>query len=174
MLKIDKVQQIDDVTIYGDDKSYYTFYPVPQSPRFRLESGKPSFKFVKYRELRKEGDDLFGGVCAFDTEFVVAQEKLESIKTKLQTQVDDYHNKHPLKKNQPVPTVVLAPLTYTGGTVQLNISDGGGALVEAVHSGGKPSLFGNNVATFWVELTKAGATVFEAAMKGEGGFISIV
>ena len=176
MLKIDKIQQIEDVTIYGDDSNYYTFYPVPQSPRFRLENGKPSFKFVKYRELRKDGDDLFGGVCAFDTEFVVEPEKLESIKRKLQTQVDEQYRKiqnNRRDNEQSPPVVIFAPLTYTGGTVNLNISDGG-TLVEAVHGAGKPSLFGNNVATFWVELTKAGATVFEAAMKGEGGFISIV
>ena len=173
MLKTDLLQQIEDVAIYGDDKSYYTFYPLPQSPRFRLADGKPSFKFIKYRELRKEGDDLFGGVCAFDTEFVVAPEKLEAITLKLQAQVDDHYKNKLGGADQP-PAVVFAPLTYTGGTVQLNISDGGGVLIESVRSGNTPSLYGNNVATFWIELTKAGATVFEAAMRGEGGFIEVV
>jgi len=173
MLKIDKVQQIDDVTVYGDDQSYFTFYPVPQSPRFRLENGKPSFNFIKYAEVRKDGDDLFGGVCAFDTEFIVAPEKAVTLKERLQSQVDSFY-KNKLNGTEQPPEVVLAALTYTGGTVNLNISDGGGALVDSVHGAGKPSLFGSNVATFWVELTKAGATVFEAAMKGEGGFVSIV
>src|SRR5688572_19241258 len=112
MLQIDKVQQINDVTVYGDDKSDFTFYLVPQTPRFHLEDGKPVFKFIKYRELRKEGNDLFGGVCAFDTEFVVAPEKLEPVKQALQNQVNAIYQ----PRGQQPPAVVVGPLTYTGGT----------------------------------------------------------
>lgn len=169
MLQIDKVQQIQDVTVYGDDKNDFTFYLVPQTPRFRMEDGKPVFKFVKYRELRKEGNDLFGGVCAFDTEFVVAPDKLAAVKAELQKTVD---NRYQQRGQQP-PQIVIGPLTYTAGTANLNIGEGG-TLVEKVRGAGKPSLFGNNVATFWVELTKAGATVFEQALQGQGGFVSVV
>ncbi|CAE6729131.1 hypothetical protein [Candidatus Nitrotoga fabula] len=169
MLQIDKVQQIQDVTVYGDDKNDFTFYLVPQTPRFRMEDGKPVFKFVKYRELRKEGNDLFGGVCAFDTEFVVAPDKLAAVKAELQKIVD---NRYQQRGQQP-PQIVIGPLTYTAGTANLNIGEGG-TLVEKVRGAGKPSLYGNNVATFWVELTKAGATVFEQALQGQGGFVSVV
>jgi hypothetical protein len=169
MLQIDKIQQINDVTVYGDDKSDFTFYLVPQTPRFRLEDGKPVFKFIKYRELRKEGNDLFGGVCAFDTEFVVAPDKLAAVKQELQNQVNAIYQ----PRGQQPPPVVVGPLTYTGGTANLNIGEGG-TLVEKVRGAGKPSLYGNNVATFWVELTKAGATVFEQALQGQGGFVSVV
>ncbi|MEN3951826.1 hypothetical protein [Iodidimonas sp. SYSU 1G8] len=169
MLQIDKIQQIQDVTVYGDDKSDFTFYLVPQTPRFRLEDGKPVFKFIKYRELRKEGNDLFGGVCAFDTEFVVAPDKLAAVKGELQNQVNAKYQ----QRGQQPPQVVVGPLTYTGGTANLNIGEGG-TLVEKVRGAGKPSLYGNNVATFWVELTKEGATVFEQALQGQGGFVSVV
>jgi hypothetical protein len=169
MLQIDKVQQIEDVTVYGDHPSDFTFYVVPQTPRFRLENGKPSFKFIKYRELRQEGNDLFGGVCAFDTEFVVAPDKLAVVIAKLQEQVNAIYQ----PRGQQPPEVVIGPLTYTGGTATLNIGEGS-TLVEKVRGAGKPSLFGNNVATFWVELTKAGAAVFEQALQGQGGFVSVV
>jgi hypothetical protein len=169
MLQIDKIQQIQDVTVYGDDRSGFTFYAVPQTPRFRLEDGKPVFKFIKYRELRRVGDDLFGGVCAFDTEFVVAPDKLAAVRAELQNQVNTAFQ----QRGQQAPQVVLGPLTYTGGTAQLNIGEGG-TLVQKVRGAGKPSLFGNNVATFWVELTKEGATVFEQALQGQGGFVSVV
>jgi len=169
MLQIDKFEQIEDVTVYGDDKSDFTFYPVPQTPRFRLENGRPAFKFIKYRELRKEGNDLFGGVCAFDTEFVVAPDKLAAVKAELQNTVNALYQ----QRGQQPPQIVVAPLTYTGGTANLNIGEGG-TLVEKVRGAGKPSLYGNNVATFWVELTKAGATVFEQALQGQGGFVSVV
>lgn len=167
MLQIDKVQQIQDVTVYEDDKSDFTFYLVPQTPRFRMEDGKPVFKFIKYRELRREGNDLFGGVCAFDTEFVVAPDKLAAVRAELQKKIDTKY------QGQQPPQIVVSPLTYTGGTATLNIGEGG-TLVEKVRGAGKPSLYGNNVATFWVELTKEGATVFEQALQGQGGFVSVV
>lgn len=169
MLQIDKIQQIQDVTVYGDDKSDFTFYLVPQTPRFRTENGKPVFKFIKYRELRKEGNDLFGGVCAFDTEFIVAPDKLPAVVEELQQQVNNIYQP---RGKQP-PKVIVGPLTYTGGTANLNIGEGG-TLVEKVRGAGKPSLYGSNVATFWVELTKAGSTVFEQALQGQGGFVSVV
>jgi hypothetical protein len=169
MLQIDKVQTIGDVTVYSDDTSDFTFYLVPQTPRYRLENGKPVFKYIKYKEIKQVGDDLFGGLCAFDTEFVVAPDKLAAAKAELQNQVAAIYQPKGL---QP-PQVVVAPLTYTGGTASLNIGEGG-VLVQKVRGAGKPSLYGNNVATFWVELTKEGATVFEKALQGEGGFVSVV
>lgn len=169
MLQIEKVQQIADVTVYGDDKSDFTFYLVPQTPRFRMNNGRASFEFLKYRELRQEGEDLFGGVCAFDTEFVVDPEKLPVVLAALQQQVDAIYQPRGV---QP-PRVVHAPLTFTKGTATLNIGDGS-TLVQKVRGAGKPSLYGNNVATFWVELTKQGATAFEQALQGEGGFVSII
>lgn len=169
MLQIEKVQQIADVTVYGDDKSDFTFYLVPQTPRFRMNNGRASFEFLKYRELRQEGEDLFGGVCAFDTEFVVDPEKLPVVLAALQQQVDAIYQPRGV---QP-PRVVHAPLTFTKGTATLNIGDGS-TLVQKARGAGKPSLYGNNVATFWVELTKQGATVFEQALQGQGGFVSII
>jgi hypothetical protein len=43
-----------------------------------------------------------------------------------------------------------------------------------IPNAGKPSLFGNNVTTFGLELPPDGATFFEQAMQGEGGAVSIV
>lgn len=169
MLQIDNIQQIHDVTVYGDDKSDITFYLVPQTPRFRVEDGRPVFKFVKYKQLREEGGDLFGGLCSFDTEFVVAPDKLAAVKAELQKAVNARYQ----GRGQPPPDLVVAPLGYTGGTATLNIGEGN-VLVQKVRGAGKPSLFGNNVATFWVELTQQGATVFEKALQGKGGFVSVV
>jgi hypothetical protein len=169
MLQIDKIQQIQDITVYGDDTSDHTFYLLPQTPRFRLEDGKPVFKFIKYRELRRDGNDLYGGVCAFDVEFVVAPEKLAAVVGALQGQVDARY----AQRGQQPPQVIVAPLTYTRGTANLNIGEGS-TLVQKVRGAGKPSLFGNNVATFWVELTQQGATVFEQALQGQGGFVSVI
>ena len=38
MLQIDKVQQIEGVTVYGDHEHFNIFYLIPQQPRYRRYS----------------------------------------------------------------------------------------------------------------------------------------
>ncbi|MEO7689574.1 MAG: hypothetical protein ABIS51_09830 [Sphingomonas sp.] len=170
MLKIDKVQQIGSVTVYGDDRKENLFYVLPGGPRFRTdENGRPVFRFIKYRELREEGGDLFGGLVAFDTCLSVPAETMVQIKATLQPQVNAIFQ----GRGMAPPPVEIGPPTYTSGTVTLNIEGANNQLVQKVNHAGVPSLYGENVATFWVELTKEGATIFEAAMRGQGGFVGV-
>ena len=73
MLQIDKVQEIDGVTLYGDSDQINVFYPIPQQPRYRLDpQGQPSFSFFKYRYPVDHPDGKKGGgFLLFDVEFVV-------------------------------------------------------------------------------------------------------
>ncbi|MBC7985600.1 MAG: hypothetical protein H7X93_02875 [Sphingomonadaceae bacterium] len=168
MLKIDDVQQIGSITAYGDDRKPNLFYLLPGGPRFRTdENGRPIFRFIKYRELREEGGDFFGGLVTFDTCLSVPETQLTEVKAALQARV----NAHYQRMNVSPPPVEIGPPTYTTGTVSLTIEGANSQLVQKVNSAGVPSLYGENVATFWVELTKEGATIFEAAMRGQGGFV---
>ena len=89
MLKIDDVLQIGSVTAYGDDRKPNLFYLLPSGPRFRTdENGVPIFRFIKYRELREDGGDLFGGLVAFDTCFAVTAAQLAAVKAELQPRVN--------------------------------------------------------------------------------------
>jgi hypothetical protein len=174
MLKIDKVQQIEtaagNIQCYGDDLRDQVFYILPNGPRFRVgEDGKPVFRFIKYREIREDNSKFFGGLVAFDTCLAVSKATVEEVKAKLQPQVNAIFQ----GRGQESKPVEIAPLTYTGGTVNLTIEGAGNQLVQKVNSAGVPSLYGDNVATFWVELSKEGSTIFEAAMKGEGGFVGV-
>jgi hypothetical protein len=175
MLQIDKVQTITvegvDVTVYGDHEFFNVFYPLPQQPRYRLNAqGKPSFAFYKYRfPVDRPDGKKGGGFLLFDVEFVVPAPLLAKVKEQLAAQVQRDANRLGIS---PVPEVVIGTFTYTKGTNSLLYPEG--LVTKVIPNGGKPSLFGNNVSTFALELPPEGATFFEQAMQGQGGAVSIV
>jgi hypothetical protein len=171
MLQIDNVQEIDGVTIYGDSDQFNVFYPLPQQPRYRLDAqGRPSFSFYKYRFPVDHPDGKKGGgFLLFDIEFVVDEAVLAGVRQKLADRVAAEANRRGIS---PVPEVVIGTFTYTKGGTSLKYPEG---LVEKqVPNGAPPSLFGNNVCTFALELPPEGATFFEKAMQGQGGAVSVV
>ncbi|MCC6456070.1 MAG: hypothetical protein IT328_14040 [Caldilineaceae bacterium] len=165
MLQIDKVQQIQGVTVYGDDIRTDTFYLVPQQPRYRLDdNGEPVFKFLKYRFPVDHPDGkVGGGFFIFDSEFVVPEDKIATIKQTLAAQTGFAET-----------DIRIGTITYTSGETLLNIEEDDGTFVEKVFNAGVPSLYGNNIATFSAELTPEGATLFEQALQGKGGRVSVV
>lgn len=173
MLQIDKVQQIEGVTVYGDYEHFWVFYLLPQQPRYRrYADGTYAFRFMKYRFAvdRPEGKKG-GGFLLFDAEFVIDEAKIPRIKEVLTTQVSQEANRLGIS---PVPEVIFGTITYTKGETQLFVAGSDGTFVEKLHNPGKPSLYGNNVATFALELSEEGATFFEQAMQGAGGTVSVV
>ena len=175
MLQIDKVQTVTvngiDVTVFGDHEFFNVFYPLPQQPRYRLNAeGKPSFAFYKYRfPVDRPDGKKGGGFLLFDVEFVVDDEILQGVKDQLAGQVQQEANRRGIS---PVPPVVIGAFTFTKGTSSLLYPEG--LVTKQIPNGGKPSLFGNNVSTFALELPPEGATFFEQAMQGQGGAVSIV
>lgn len=172
MLYINNQRQIEDIVIYGDDEKFNLFYPIPEQPRFRLdEEGKPIFKFLKYRMPIDRGDDKKGGgYVVFSTEFSVPEDKMARIKEKLQEEVNAIARERDIS---PAPPVQIGSINYTNGTSSIAISDEDSELVERVWNAGKPSLYGKNVAAFSLELTPEGATFYEQALQGQGGFVTV-
>lgn len=171
MLQIDKVQQIEGVTVFRDHAQINVFYPLPQQPRYRLDAlGRPSFSFFKYRFPVDHPDGRKGGgFLLFDVEFVVDEATLVKVKQKLAEQVAADANRLGIS---PVPEVVIGAFTYTKGTSSLQYPEG--LVTKTLRNGAPPSLFGNNVTTFALELPPEGATFFEQAMQGSGGAVSVV
>lgn len=173
MLQIDKVQQVEGVTVYSDHERFNVFYLVPQQPRYRrYEDGTLAFHLVKYRQpVNRQGGIKGGGFLLFDAEFVVDEERLPRVKEMLQNQVTQEANRRNIS---PVPEVVIGTITYTKGETDLQVAGSDGTFVQKLHNPGKPGLYGKNVATFALELTQEGATFFEQAMQGQGGSVSVV
>ncbi len=176
MIRIDKqlsLPEVPDVVVWQDDSRRNLFYALPQSPRFRLQGGVPVFKMMTYRLVIDRPDGKKGGgYVFFDTELAVSDENLKKLKAVLTDRVAEEHRRLGLP-GQP-PPAELGTVTFTKGKVNM-LLEKDGVLIEKVMGAGKPSLYGNNVATFAVELTPSGAAVFEAAMQGKGAsMVSVV
>jgi hypothetical protein len=125
----------------------------------------PVFKQITYRLPIDRPDGKKGGAYVFfDTELQVDEEKLGKLKKLLADSVAEEHRRLKLHGQPPAPQ--LGTITFTKGKVNM-LLEKDGVLIEKVMGAGKPSLYGNNVATFAVELTPEGAAVFEAAMQGK-------
>jgi hypothetical protein len=166
MLLIDKVQTLEGLQVYGDDMDPFTYYVVPEQPRFRLDdAGRPVFKFLKYRTPKKRPDGSFGGgFIIFDSEFAVDEAKRAAIIDALTAQAG---------RSRPGATVKLGTIQWAKGTARLNFVADGGALIQSVVNPMSPSLFGRNITPFTMELSQEGATFFEQALQGSGGVVQV-
>jgi hypothetical protein len=173
MLQIDNVRQIAGVTIYGDSEQFNLFYLLANMPRYRRNAdGTPAFRFMSYRTaVDRPGGKKAGGFVIFDVEFVVDAAVMPQITQQLTDEVTQEANRRGIS---PVPPLVFGSLTYTKGETKLFVAGSDGTFVQKLNNPGKPSLFGNNVATFALELNEDGATFFEQAMQGAGGAVSVV
>jgi hypothetical protein len=177
MLKISKQEIIAGVTVFGDDTFDDVFYPIPDSPRFRVDdTGTPVFKFLKYRNpIDHPSGRRGGGFVFFDTEFSLTPTKLAELTEELQARVQAMAGRNGFRSSTPGPPAAhIGTMTYTRGTAGLLLREDDGGLVEAVRSAGKPSLFGKNVSAFMVEFSPEGATLFEQALQGKGGVVQVV
>ena len=171
MLYINNQRIIENIVIYGDDRQFNLFYPIPEKPTFMIdEKGQPVFKFIKYRfPIDRADGKKGGGFVVFATEFTISDEKLAIIKGKLQEEVVAEAQRLGIS---PVPEAKIGTVRYNRGTSRLLFA--AGDFIERMFDAGKPSLYGKNVSTYSLELSVEGAALFEAALQGKGGFVSVV
>jgi hypothetical protein len=159
--------------VYGDDddESFSTFYLLSQRPRYRLDAnGEPAFKFVKYQELVDRPDGkLGGGFLIFDAELVVPDAERQAIAQTLEAQV----SAEAARRGVPPPPLTLGAPTFTDGAIKVNVLNESGDFVEQVWNPGKPSLYGDNVASIGVELTQTGSTTLWNMLQGRGGAVQV-
>src|SRR5947199_716311 len=167
MIRIDKVQEIAGVTVYGDDELTNKFYVVPNQPRYRIDdNGFPVFKFLKYRfPVDRPNGAKGGGFLIADAEFVVPEDRLKKVQGQLEDQ---------LRKEGTDAPVVFGVISYTKGKTAIQFLDSGGALVQKIQNPGTPSLFGHNITAFTVEMSPEGATLAEQALQGSGGVVQVI
>ncbi|MFF7352052.1 hypothetical protein ACFZA1_05295 [Streptomyces filipinensis] len=165
MLQIDKAQMIAGVQVYGDHADPALFYAVPQQPTFRCDAqGNPVFMYLKYRQPRVQpSGQTGGGFATFDTQFALDDPTRAVILDQLRAQVGQGL----------ADRVGLGTITWANGTAHLNLSDVGGTLVSKVWNPLGPSLYGDNVTPFTVELPDFGATLFAEALQGKGGIVQV-
>jgi hypothetical protein len=157
-----------NITVYGDDSDPNVYYVMPDQPSFRIDpnTGKPTFKFIKYlMPVDRPDGSVGGGFLIFDSVFIISPTALAAIQKQL-----GGNAKIAMPGFIPTPassTSVASP------TASLTLLDSGGALVTKIQSVGKPSLLGSLICSFTAELSPEGAAVVEGAMKGSGGVVQI-
>ena len=168
MLLLPPIDQINDVTIYADTDLDYQFYGIPNVPRLRYgPDGKWAFEFLKYREDAQRMADSptasrGGGYIQFDTELVVPDAVAAQIKEQLQERLDKKYQSW----GQKAPDVRFAPVWYVGddksavSLITMQPKADGTGMVMNILGTGKPSLLGNNTASFAMELSERGAALF--------------
>jgi len=171
MMNLAAYDTIEGVTVYNDNESDVTFYVLPNVPTYRLdENGKAVFHFTKYREPTERSDGtLGGGLAMFDTALVLPEATQAKIREELQARVSAKY----AARNQQAPQVRLAQITWTSGTASLIISSPEAGFVEKVTNPASPSLYGQMITPFTVELSQKGATLFEEIMQGGGGAVQV-
>jgi hypothetical protein len=178
MLKLYPAQLIAGLTVYGDDTDPTVFYVMPDQPSFRIDpnTGKPSFKFIKYlMPVDRPDGSKGGGFLIFDSVFVISPDKLAAIQKQLNQQINSGTSRGSATAKISLPSFIpdtSDPKSPTP-TATLTLLDSGGALVTKILSPGKPSLLGSLVCSFTAELSPEGAAVVEGAMKGSGGVVQI-
>jgi hypothetical protein len=160
---------IEGVTVFTDHADPLQFYFLPMMPHLTTVEDKvlhkdiPQIQLIKYR-----GKAGGGGFLNFDVNLGIEQGHLNDIKQKIK-------QLHKLKQE---PRLVPVPLI--DGTVKLMIlgkdstaapsttppSDKPQFVIKMTHSA-KPSLFGDNQASFSVELDEAGVIIVEKCFEGE-------
>lgn len=153
----------EGVTIFPDHADPRRFHYLPDSPRLRLRAdGSPELHLTKYRLDPALHESLGAGLLALTVDLAVDEERLALLRARISRHFEG------------VERPVLTPVVADSGTVELALIDasseqpGGAGLIERILGAATPSLYGDNSATFLVVLSAEGASLVEAALRGDG------
>jgi hypothetical protein len=183
---------INGVSVFPDDSDPLQFYYLPMMPHLTMVTDSvsgastPQIQLIEY-----EGAAGTGGFLNFDVNIGLDPDALNEVQSQLQRQLN--------LTGQPR----MSPVTFVDGSVRLILlgaqspdppATGQGSssststtaatnataaatapqFVVKVQNAAKPALYGDNQATFSVQLDQYGATILHQALKGEMAPIAVV
>jgi hypothetical protein len=173
---------INGVSIFPDHADPLQFYYLPMMPHLSMvkdSSGKqlPQLQLIEYT-----GAAGSGGFINFDVNLGLDSDALADVSQELKRQAKLTDNPR------------LSPVTFVDGTVRLLIlgaqspdpsappppanaasaQPDGPKFVVKVQNAAKPSLYGDNQASFSVQLDQYGATILEQALQGEMAPVAVI
>ncbi len=168
MLYLDAPLELRGVTLYRDYHDPRLFHYLPRHPRLSRRGADPLFQLLLYRRTTADAGDLpeGGGFLVMTVDVGVSESTKSAIKAELSSRVGG--------------EVRLAPVQFESGTVRvsaLGASTGGAPgegedaaprFVERILASEKPSLYGDNAATFSLELDREGAVLMRASVEPGG------
>ncbi len=171
---------IDGVSIFPDHADPLQFYFLPMAPRLTMRTDSNGKTAPQLQLIEYTGSAGTGGFINFDCNIGIDQDVLDGLTQKLQQQAN---------LNGPPR---LSPVTFVDGSVKLVVlgadssapaataptapgaPDSGPRFVTKIQGATKPALFGDNQASFSVQLDQYGATVLEQAIQGEMAPIAVI
>lgn len=169
---------IEGITIFRDhaEKTQFWYLPGPVSLARRASDNRPSLTFMKYKRAAGTAN-RGGGFLTFEVALRLDSDLERRITERLAS----------ISHGQPRLSVV----PFDDGTVQciaLNVQGAGGThatvdanapagsfrAVETILGASKPSLQGDNVAAFSLELSAEGATILETSFKDRATPIGVI
>lgn len=174
MLLFDKPMILDGVPgvqVYPDSDAIDLYYVLAAQPQIRIDdtTGKPVCTFLEYRKPIERADgSKGGGFIIFDSEFVVPPDTVTKVKQLLTDQL-----KARFPRMNPPLQARIGNLNFLRGTASIHCLDDGGGLVQKIETPAAPSLYGNMICPFTVELSPEGATLAAQALQGQGGILQI-
>ena len=165
MLYLDSTVIIRGITLFRDYNDKSRFYFMPNSPRLAIEAGQPMFQLLIYRDIGTAASGpRGGGFLIMTTDLGVPQGQLEQVRNEISARFGVQ--------------ATLAPVPVKSGSVRVTMLDSAsigteGAqreirFVENVFTNTAPSGYGDQRAAFTAELSKQGAVMMKAALRGEG------
>ncbi|MGA7274594.1 MAG: hypothetical protein WBX14_07095, partial [Candidatus Udaeobacter sp.] len=176
---------INGVSVFPDHQDPLQWYYLPMYPHLTTDSvggvAQPRIQLIEYT-----GSAGTGGFINFDVNLGVPDDVLSDVSNQLQRQAN--------LSDKPR----LSPVTFVDGSVQLVIlgaqsraapatsgsptpppavtapAAAGPQFVVKIQNAAKPALYGNNQATFSVQLDQYGATILEKALQGEMAPIAVI
>jgi hypothetical protein len=175
---------IDGVSIFPDHADPLQFYYLPMMPRLSTSKDPSGADMPVIQLIEYEGAAGTGGFINFDVNLGIDPDALAAVAQKLQQQahlgdtprlsqvmfVDGSVRLLILGAQSPDPAV---PGTAAPAPAVLTAA-GAPRFVIKVQNASKPALFGDNQATFSVQLDQYGATVLEQALQGQMAPIAVI
>ena len=180
MLSLDnRITAIPGVTVFRDHQDLQQFYYINERPRVAMRNGIPAIRLTKYRRDITDnpafsvGDEVGGGTLSLTVDLHLSEDELDDVRDAIEDHYDDLDGE-----------IKLGPVLFRDGTVRISgtpteeevetVSGGFRPMhFEQVYGSSKPSLLGENAASFTIPLGREQATYFEQIIRGGGADISV-
>jgi hypothetical protein len=175
---------INGVSIFPDHEDPLQFYYLPMMPHLTTVTDSSGAALPQLQLIEYVGSAGSGGFIEFDVNLGIAQDALNEVAQELKRQANLSDSPR------------LSPVTFVDGSVRLMIlgsetpdptakppatqpattdgQPGGPRFVVKIQGSATPSLYGDNQATFSVQLDQYGASILEQALQGTMAPVAVI
>ncbi len=175
---------INGVSVFPDDTDKLQFYYLPMMPQLTMVTGASGKPAPQLQLIEYAGAAGTGGFLNFDVNLGVSSDALGEVAQQIQRQLN--------LNGQ----VRLSPVIFVNGTVKCILlgaesgdpaspsgtvstatpagTSGQPKFVVKIQNAAKPALYGDNQATFSIQLDQYGATILDQGLRGQMAPVAVI